>query len=141
MSRAPSFPFASTERVGNHQPCISNREPHRCTLLVMQMKASGYTSQLRQELGARNRQWARGRAHVESYGNPPVIVYAPEEGRHGNFFDSAYQAIAAQPEWMRRFDKIHAQGRALPKSESGRKWRELDSSMSSDALLMNIFCT
>jgi hypothetical protein len=70
-----------------------------------------------------------------------VIVYAPEEGRHGNFFDSAYQAIAAQPEWMRRFDKIHAQGRALPKSEPGRRWRELDSSMSSDALLMNIFCT
>jgi hypothetical protein len=42
---------------------------------------------------------------------------------------------------MRRFDKIHAQVRALPKLESGRKWRELDSSMSSDALLMNIFCT
>jgi hypothetical protein len=42
---------------------------------------------------------------------------------------------------MRRFDKIHAQGRALPKAESGRKWRELDSSMSSDALLMNVFCT
>jgi hypothetical protein len=39
---------------------------------------------------------------------------------------------------MRRFDKIHAQGRGLPKAE--RKWRELDSSMSSDALLMNVFC-
>jgi hypothetical protein len=39
---------------------------------------------------------------------------------------------------MRRFDKIHAQGRALPKAE--RRWRELDSSMSSDALLMNVFC-
>jgi len=41
---------------------------------------------------------------------------------------------------MRRFDKIHAQGRALPAAESGRRWRELDSSMSSDALLMNVFC-
>jgi len=89
----------------------------------------------------RSRRWALGRAHVESYGNPPVIVYAPEHGRHGNFFDPAYAAIAARPEWMRRFDKIHAQGRALPKPESGRKWRELDSSMSSDALLMNVFCT
>jgi hypothetical protein len=69
-----------------------------------------------------------------------VIVYAPEEGRHGNFFDASYAAIAARPEWMRRFDKIHAQGRSLPKSESGRRWRELDSSMSSDALLMNVFC-
>jgi hypothetical protein len=43
--------------------------------------------------------------------------------------------------WLRRFDKIHAQGaRSLPKSESARRWRELDSSMSSDALLMNVFC-
>jgi hypothetical protein len=99
-----------------------------------------YASQLRQELGLRNRRYARNRAHVESYGNPPVIVYAPEDGRHGNFFDPAYAAIAANPAWMRRFDKIHAQAaRTLPKAE--RRWRELDSSMSSDALLMNIFCT
>jgi hypothetical protein len=75
---------------------------------------------------------------VESYGSPPVIVYAPDDLRHGNFFDASYAAIAARAEWMRRFDKIHAQGRALPKAE--RRWRELDSSMSSDALLMNIFC-
>ena len=102
-------------------------------------KASWYASELRRELGLRNRRWARGRAHVESYGNSPVIVYAPEGGRHGNFFDAAYAAIAARPEWMRRFGKIHAQGRALPKAE--RRWRELDSSMSSDALLMNVFCT
>ena len=107
----------------------------------MTVQSSWYASELRRELGLRNRQWARGRAHVESYGNPPVIVYLPESGRHGNFFDPAYAAIVAQPEWMRRFDKIHAQGRALPKLESGRRWRELDSSMSSDALLMNVFCT
>jgi hypothetical protein len=75
---------------------------------------------------------------VESYGSPPVIVYAPDDLRHGNFFDASYAAIAARAEWMRRFDKIHAQGRALPKAE--RRWRELDSSMSSDALMMNIFC-
>ncbi len=45
---------------------------------------------------------------------------------------------------MRRFDKIHAQAaRSLPKPalDPSRRWRELDSSMSSDALLMNIFCT
>lgn len=118
----------------------------------MAVKASGYAAELRRELGVRNRRWALGRAHVESYGNPPVIVYGPEdhtcedlpagaprnERRHGNFFDEAYAAIAARPEWMRRFDKVHAQGRSLPKAE--RKWRELDSSMSSDALLMNVFC-
>jgi hypothetical protein len=106
----------------------------------MTAESSFYASELRRELGQRNRLWARTRTHIESYGNPPVIVYFPEEGRHGNFFDPSYSAIAARPDWMRRFDKIHAQGRSLPKSESGRRWRELDSSMSSDALLMNVFC-
>jgi hypothetical protein len=107
----------------------------------MAIKSGWFASELRRELGLRNRRWALERAHVESYGNPPVIVYSPESNRHGNFFDAAYSAISARPELMRRFDKIHAQGRALPKPESGRKWRELDSSMSSDALLMNVFCT
>jgi hypothetical protein len=105
----------------------------------METRAGWYASQLRQELGLLNRRHAQGRAHVESYGSAPVIVYAPEEGRHGNFLDAAYMEITARPEWMRRFDKIHAQGRSLPKAE--RRWRELDSSMSSDALLMNVFCT
>ncbi len=100
-------------------------------------------AELRRELGELSREWARGRAHVESYGEPGVVVFAPEEGRHGNFWDGSYAAIAGRPEWMRRFEKIHAQGRALPKfdgAEDGRRWRELDSSMSSDALLMNVFC-
>jgi hypothetical protein len=89
---------------------------------------------------------------VESYGAQPVIVYAPEHSidedlsvctppghaRHGNFFDASYAAMTLRADWMRRFDKIHAQGRTLPKAE--RRWRELDSCMSSDALLMNVFC-
>ena len=72
-----------------------------------------------------------------------MIVYAPEKGTHGNFFGPAYAAMIARAEWLRRFDKIHAQGRSLPRSttEPGRRWRELDSSTSSDALLMNVFCT
>jgi hypothetical protein len=101
-------------------------------------------AQLRQELMLRNRIYARGHAHVESYGSAPVIAYEPKDGRHGNFFDPAYNAIAANPDWMHRFDKVHAQAaRSLPKPQldSTRRWRELDSSMSSDALLMNIFCT
>jgi hypothetical protein len=106
----------------------------------MTMNTSWLASQLRWELGLRNRRWAHAHTHVESYGTPPVIVFHPADGRHGNFFDAAYAAIVARPEWMRRFDKVHAQRRALPKAESGRKWRELDSSMSSDALLMNVFC-
>ncbi len=110
----------------------------------MDLQPAWYATQLRAELALRNRNYARGRAHVESYGSAPVIVYAPEGGVHGNFFDAAYAAIVARPEWMRRFDKIHAQAaRSLPKPQLDptRRWRELDSSMSSDALLMNIFCT
>jgi hypothetical protein len=103
-----------------------------------------FATQLRHELIARNRLFARGRAHVESYGSAPVIVFEPENGLHGNFFDPAFTAIAAHADWMRRFDKVHAQAaRSLPKPQldPARRWRELDSSMSSDALLMNIFCT
>jgi len=110
----------------------------------MTVQTSLYASRLRQELNLRNRVYARGRAHVESYGNAPVVVYEPEEGRHGNFFDAANESICSQPEWARRFDKIHAQAsRSLPRPQLDptRRWRELDSSMSSDALLMNIFCT
>jgi len=106
----------------------------------MALSVSPSAAQLRRELALRNRFYARGRLHVESYGGEPVVVYAPEGDRHGNFFDDAYRAICRRPEWHRRFDKVHAQARrALPKAE--RRWRELDSSMSSDALLMNIFCT
>jgi hypothetical protein len=110
----------------------------------MAQEASWYASRLRQELALRNRRYAQGRAHVESYGGQPVVVYEPENGRHGNFFDAAYGAIIARPEWVRRFNKVHAQAaRSLPKagSDPARRWRELDSSMSSDALLMNVFCT
>jgi hypothetical protein len=99
--------------------------------------------QLRTELALRNRVLARSHPHVESYGSNPVIVYLPEDGLHGNFYPPAYAAIAAHPDWIRRFDKIHAQGRSLPRPsiDPARKWRELDSCMSSDALLMNVFCT
>jgi hypothetical protein len=113
-----------------------------------------YAGRLRRELAVRNRSWARGRLHMESYGAEPVVVYAPENtagggpsggmARHGNFFDPAYTAILARPEWVRRFNKVHAQAaRSLPRpaGNPARRWRELDSSMSSDALLMNVFCT
>lgn len=100
-------------------------------------------SLLRQELCARNQAFAvqNGLAHVESYGGMPVIVYEPTANgsRHGNFLDASYKAILDRPDWRRRLNKVHAQAKqALPRCERG--WKELDSSMSSDALLMNIFC-
>jgi hypothetical protein len=103
-------------------------------------ESAWYASRLRAELLVRARRHARGKSHVESYGNPPVVVFAPQDGRHGNFFDPAFTAIEQNPAWMRRFNKVHAQAaRCLPRAD--RRWRELDSSMSSDALLMNVFCT
>ncbi len=107
----------------------------------MALKSALYATQLRREIAEKNRVYARERLHVESYGDDPVIVYLPDLGLHGNFYDPAYVAMVARPHWFRRFNKVHAQSRSLPKAELGRKWRELDSCMSSDALLMNIFCT
>lgn len=100
-----------------------------------------YAQALRAELSARSRVWARGRAHVESYGSEPVTLFVPEDGQHGNFFDASYAAILERPAWRRRLNKVHTGARSLPApAEPGRRWRELDSAMSSDALLMNIFC-
>ena len=107
----------------------------------MEIGAGNYAGMLRAELAARNREWARGRAHVESYGEDPVVVYEPDGSRHGNFYDAAYAAILSRPEWAKRLQKAHTGRKNLPRAESGRKWCELDSCMSSDALLMNFFCT
>src|SRR5271165_920130 len=98
---------------------------------------------LRQELSARNAAYAtlKRLPHVLSYGDRPVVVYPPSEcGQdHGNFISASYRAILKRPEWRRRLQKVHSQGNhSLPKADC--VWRELDSSMSSDALLMNIFC-
>ncbi|MGC2110345.1 MAG: hypothetical protein WA655_12565 [Candidatus Korobacteraceae bacterium] len=102
-----------------------------------------FASELRRELSARNRCFAAQRElpHVQSYGGVPVVVYRPHENecRHGNFVDESYAAILSHAAWQKRLSKTHAQARtSLPKCERG--WRELDSSNSSDALLMNIFC-
>jgi hypothetical protein len=78
---------------------------------------------------------------VTSYGATPVVVYqaSPCGTKHGNFLSASYRAVLRQPQWRRRFRKVHSQAkRALPKGDC--VWKELDSSMSSDALLMNIFC-
>jgi hypothetical protein len=109
----------------------------------MTASSAYYASKLRHELSLRNRMFALQRQlpHVESYGGMAVTVYPPHPTgrRHGNFFDESYAAMLAIPEWRKRLEKVHTSGRSsLPKSQ--RRWKELDSSMSSDALLMNIFC-
>jgi len=102
-----------------------------------------YASLLRHELCCRNAAYAisLNLAHVSSYGETPVIVYKPlsSEKQHGNFLDATYAVILQRENWKRRLEKIHSQGsHSLPLAD--QRWKELDSSMSSDALLMNIFC-
>jgi len=102
-----------------------------------------YAAALRHELCTRNALYAAGRElpYVTSYGELPVIVYQPSAcgTKHGNFISASYRVIMKRPEWKKRLAKVHAQAaRSLPKADL--PWKELDSSTSSDALLMNIFC-
>jgi len=102
-----------------------------------------YAGALRQELSVRNRDYARAHnlAHRESYGELPVVCYLPTKdgSSHGNFLSETYRAIRRNQQWRRRLEKVHTQAQATLPHEDWR-WRELDSSNSSDALLMNIFC-
>jgi hypothetical protein len=80
--------------------------------------------------------------HCLAYEGDPAICFEPyEDGLlHGNFHPASYKAIRRNAEWARRLGKVHTLGhRLFPRSEVGRR-RELDTSTSSDALLMNIFC-
>lgn len=79
--------------------------------------------------------------HEFSYGTQPVLLYEPFSAgrRHGNFLDASYRAILEHQEWKCRLEKVHTHAtKSLPKKD--RVWKELDSCMSSDALLMNVFC-
>lgn len=102
-----------------------------------------YASALRQELITRNNSYAalNRLPHVTSYGELPVVVYQQSEcgQQHGNFIAASYRSILRKPQWQKRLRKVHSQARrSLPATDTS--WRELDSSVSSDALLMNIFC-
>jgi hypothetical protein len=97
---------------------------------------------LRRDLSARAHHLARTQnlLHEESPGSDPVIIFGrDEQGRHGNFHPASYANICANPQWLRRLAKPHTASRRSVARKDWR-WRELDSSNSSDALLMNIFC-
>lgn len=101
-----------------------------------------FASLLRHELRERNAAFAKKHAlaHQLSYGEAPVVCYEPSDGSHGNFLSATYAAILKNDAWAKRLRKVHTSGRtSLPRNERGF-WAELDSSNSSDALLMNVFC-
>jgi Restriction Endonuclease associating with ARP len=74
-----------------------------------------------------------------SLGASPTVLFHEVDGHHANFYRPAWQAIQMHPGWKARLDKSHSKPKALPP-----EWQdsagELDSSNSSDALLMNCFC-
>jgi hypothetical protein len=101
-----------------------------------------FAALLRRELALRAKGFAVAGSvtHAESYGEAAVVCFPAGEAQHGNFLAASYRAILENVEWHRRLAKVHTSARrSLPRADHGR-WRELDSCMSSDALLMNVFC-
>lgn len=107
------------------------------------MSSFSYTTALRRELCARNLEYARKHelAHQVSIGAAQVICYEAAEdiGQHGNFLPATYRAILKNDNWRRRLQKPHTSAAQVFPRDGVRR-RELDSSTSSDALLMNVFC-
>jgi hypothetical protein len=66
-----------------------------------------------------------------------LFVQNEHDGTHGNFLDASFAQILSNKAWRSRLAKPHSQLRALPEDRRARA-KELDSSNSSDALLMNI---
>ncbi len=104
--------------------------------------SAGFATALQQELSERNLQWASEHRflHETTMGNVPAVLYREDErGRHGNFLEASYRAMCGNLAWKSRLQKVHSSAkRRLLSHDPGRS--ELDSSNSSDALLMNIFC-
>lgn len=112
-------------------------------------KASGdarqtprYAADLRRELSHRNVIFAgqNNFVHELSLSAVPAVLYREDEaGRHGNFFPASYSRIKKNPAWGKRLQKVHTSARKILLSRD-RGHCELDSSNSSDALLMSVFC-
>jgi uncharacterized protein (DUF1697 family) len=102
-----------------------------------------WVTQMRRQIAVLSETYAneRGLPFYKSLGKHPTVMFErfDNETRHGNFIYDSYNAILANTEWRRRLGKKHQRPDALPETKR-KAARELDSSNSSDALLMNIFC-
>lgn len=98
-----------------------------------------WAKQLRSDLRTRAENWASsgGREFYCSAGG--TVLFPETAGAYGNFLPATWAAIKAHPAWQSRLTKQHSRRRALP-PERGPTSKEIDSSNSSDALLMNCFC-
>jgi hypothetical protein len=107
------------------------------------MNPMNWSTGLRAQLRTRAEAWAAktGLPSYPSRGQPPVILFeARADGAsHGNFQQDSWVAINRTQGWSGRLQKPHTSAKDLPTEKPGAA-RELDSSNSSDALLMNCFC-
>jgi hypothetical protein len=99
------------------------------------------SQQLKDRIQTAAATWAADNSlpHYNSHGSPGVVMFQPHAKGHGNFEAQSWTAIQSNPDWQTRLTKPHPQRRALPEPQAATA-AELDSSNSSDALLMNVFC-
>ena len=86
-----------------------------------------FAAALRRELAERAHRYAQVEAlpHCLNYGEDQIVCFVPydNESRHGNFLPGTYTSIRANPEWRRRLEKVHTQGRrSLPSRERDDGW-------------------
>ena len=102
-----------------------------------------WSGRLRRNLAdlARTHAEQAGAPFYESLGDPATVLFEPYDdgGRHGSFIQESFETIIASNAMRRRLEKPHQRRKVLPPAKRNSA-RELDSSTSSDALLMNIFC-
>ena len=99
------------------------------------------SQQLKDRIQVAAATWAAANSlpHYNSNGSPGVVMFQPHATGHGNFEIQSWTAIQSNPEWQQRLSKPHSQRKALPEPQAATA-AELDSSNSSDALLMNVAC-
>jgi hypothetical protein len=105
------------------------------------MKSTNWPEILRAEIRQRAESIlaASPQSGYRSLGGRATVLFARTGQGHANFYRASWDAIAAESEWLSRMEKAHTRVSALPEANRTLA-RELDSSNSSDALLMNVFC-
>jgi hypothetical protein len=95
---------------------------------------------LRRELAERAQECARehGLSHCLSYGQSPAVCFERDKDlRHGNFLPVTCRTMLRNPNWRRRLQNVHLQGRKSSQNTRMESGGKLDACTSFDALLMN----
>lgn len=113
---------------------------------ILQVTCAGvpmsvWSHRLRDELTDRARAHAesRGCESFESRGGVRFLPHNIERGQCGNFEPESFSVIAQRPEYAARLAKAHSHRGSFDEPYK-QTAVEMDSCMSSDALLMSVFC-